>query len=112
MNKTCSALNTGSAFEHSWKWHSWKWLDKPEFPAPRKKQACACVQVIGRAEDKELVCGKTEEAPNYCFAISLEEKMNKEGVELSGTIRSLAFRSAAQLTPCLAAQLAGVKWNL
>lgn len=55
VNKTCSAPNTGSAFEHSW-----KGLDKPELPAPRKKQGCACVHVTGRAEDKEQDRGGTK----------------------------------------------------
>lgn len=88
-----------------WSWAPWRLH-------PGEQQGCACVQVPGRAEDKELVCGSTEEVPNCCFATAVEEKRNKEGVELSGTIWSLAFKSAAQLTPHLAAQLAGVKRNL
>lgn len=83
-------------------WAPWR-LD------PGEKQSCACVQVTGRAEDNELVCGSTGKVPNYCFATAVEEKRNKKEVELSGTIWSLAFKSAAQLTPCLSAQLAGVK---
>lgn len=105
----CSVPNTGSAFEHSC---PWKGLDKPWRLRPGEKQGCACVRVTGSAEHRELVWGSTEEIPNSCFATAVEEKRNKEGVKLSGIIWSLASKSAAQLTPCLAAQLAGVRRGL
>lgn len=58
----------------------------PEKCDPGEKQGRVGVQIMGRAEGEDLVCGSMGEVPNCCSAMAVEEKGNKKCVDLPGVI--------------------------
>lgn len=51
-----------------------------------KSKAVHVCRSLGGLKTRSWLVALPDEVPNSCFATAVEEKRNKEGVELSGTI--------------------------